>query len=135
MAKLPKLLLDQVVWILRPTHFADRDEFNAAVRDYHVRILDSDERWRPEERVLAVPKLLLCFECWEGEDQNDITLELATEDPEGWTTLDLLYAIHQQIVGHLQANDGTLGDHCFFEGLSLRSADADVPVYDLDLGS
>jgi hypothetical protein len=135
MPELPKRLLKNVVWMLRPILYTDREEFDAAVRSYHMRILKSDERWRPHERVLATPKILLCFECWEGDDQNDATVELATTDPEGWTNLDLLFAVHQRVADYLSTRDGSLGDHCFFEGLSLRSGKGDPPAYEIDLGS
>lgn len=135
MPDLPERLLKDVVWMLRPMLYVDREEFAAAVRGYHVRILGNDERWQPEVRVLAARRIHLCFECWEGEDQVDATVELAIEDPDGWTTLDLLFAIQQRVADYLASHDGTLGDHCFFEGLSLRSADRNPPVYDLDLGS
>ena len=135
MSDLPKRLLKDVVWVLRPILYTDREEFAAAVRDYHMAIVNSDDRWRPHERVLAARRISLWFECWEGDDEFEVTIELATEDPEGWTTLDLLFAVHQRVVDHLKADNATLGDHCFFEGLSLRSADDDPPSYDLFLGS
>ena len=135
MPELPKRLLKNVVWTMRPILYTDREEFNAAVRDYHLRIVKSDERWRPHERVLAAPRISLCFECWVDDDQIEATVELATEDPEGWTNLDLLFAVHQRVTDYLSSHQGTLGDHCFFEGLSLRSAKHEPPAYDLDLGS
>jgi hypothetical protein len=135
MSELPERLLKNVVWILKPTLYTDREEFDAAVRAYHTRILGSDERWRPHERVLAAPKVMLCFECWEGADEVDANVELATEDPEGWTALDLLFAIQQRVADYLAAHDGSLGDHCFFEGLSLHAPKWNPPGYNLDLGS
>lgn len=135
MSELPKRLLKNVVWTMRPVLFEDREEFNAAVRNYHMDIVNSDERWRPQERVLAAARISLCFECWVDDDQIEATVELATNDPEGWTTLDLLFAVHQRVTDYLSAHKGTLGDHCFFEGLSLRSDKREPPVYDLDLGS
>ena len=135
MPELPKRLLKDVLWMLRPILYTDREEFAAAVRDYHMRILDSDERWRPHERVLASRKITLCFECWKGDHEHEIELKLETQDPEGWTTLDLLFAVHQRVVDHLTSEGATLGDHCFFEGLSLRSGEQQPPVYDLRLGS
>jgi hypothetical protein len=135
MSELPKRLLKDVVWMLRPILYTDREELAAAVRDYHMAIVNSDERWRPHERVLAARRITLCFECWEGDDEFEIELELETQDPEGWTTLDLLFAVHQRVADHLTSDGATLGDHCFFEGLSLRSASDDPPSYYLNLGS
>ena len=43
MPDLPERLLKDVVWMLRPMLYVDREEFAAAVRDYHVRILGNDD--------------------------------------------------------------------------------------------
>lgn len=135
MAGFPKRLLSEVVWVLKPTEYADRASFEAAVRAYHVAILKSDERWQPDARVLSATKVQVGFECWVGEHERDVELELETDDPAGWTTLSLLFAIQQGVTGYLKANDGGLYDHCFFEGLSLGSTKAGRPSYSINLGS
>jgi hypothetical protein len=131
----PKRLLSEVVWIIKPKRYADQAALELAVREYHVAIMKSDERWQPDTRVLSAQKLEVGFECWIGDDQLDVEIELETADPEGWTTLELLFAIQQGIAGYLIANDGALYDHCFFEGLSLGSSKGARPSYSVNFGS
>jgi hypothetical protein len=131
----PDQLLRSLAWTCDDTVYASPEAFSTAIRDYQIAIFKSDERWRPDEVLLASPRVTVYFECWEGDDQFERPLELASDDPRGFTTLALMYGIHQGIAAHLRAHAATLGDHCFFEGLVRRDDDAEQPSYDIRFGS
>ncbi len=132
----PDSLLRSLAWTCDDTPYASPEAFAAAIRDYQIAIFKSDERWQPDEVVLASPRVSVYFECWEGDDQFDRRLDLVSDDPRGFTTLALMYGIHQGVAAHLRADGShSLGDHCFFEGLVHRRADAEQPSYDVRFGS
>lgn len=128
-----KRILSQVLWSFS-RRFDDRSSFDAAVRRYHLDIVKSDERWRPEALVVPCQMVRVHFEYWElepTEREVEETLALKTEHAAGFTALELLFQIHREVTTKLAPMDRK-----FFEGLSLRSADTDgVPFYWLSLGS
>ena len=132
---LPDRVLGQVVWTLKPLRYDDVDHFDASIRDYHGQILGDDDRWRPHERVALSPRLRLLFECHEADEPIEVGLELHCPDIDGWTNLDAMFAIQQAVAAYLIHHDASLGDHKFFEGLTLVDLHAEPPLYRLDLGS
>ena len=100
-----------------------------AVQEYHEE-LDADG-WQPEEVVLACKEVTVQYAYWEEEDETEEDFRL-TADGDGFTAGELLFKIHNRVVGHLENED-----HHFFEGLSLYkdAAPENRPFYFLGLGS
>ena len=126
-------VLSKVLWSF-VQQFDERSSFETAVRQYHLRIMKSDERWQPASLVLPCQVVRVHFEYWELEPierEVEETLELRTENSAGFTALELLFQIQRAVTTRLAPLDRK-----FFEGLSLKETDADgVPCYWLQLGS
>jgi hypothetical protein len=123
----PRELLGEVVWSFVGEPFASRAAFVEAVREYQLEILQQDT-WRPDAVVLRCPRVRVQHEY--GDEPDYERAELTADDGVAFTAGELLFKIHNAFVGQL-------GDHHFFEGLSLseETGAARVPVYDVDLGS
>ena len=132
MSELPRLIMNRVAWSLTGQPYTDRAAFEADVRQYHIDILDSDERWKPDELVIPAPRIGVAYE---GLDEQAMALderymELDAASPEGFTALDLLFQVHNAVVEELSKID-----HHFFEGFSLSSTGSEIPCYRLHQGS
>lgn len=131
----PDRILGSLAWSCSDDRYATPEALSAAIRRYHLAVFESDERWQPDELVLASPRVSVIFECWEGDDQRERRLELSCDDPRGFTALALIYGIHEGIAEHLQTYEASLGDHCFFEGLVRSDAPGEFPTYWVRFGS
>ncbi|MFV8749533.1 hypothetical protein ACNOYE_03155 [Nannocystaceae bacterium ST9] len=131
----PDRLLRDVLWVCGSRRYPSRTAFDAAVRDYEMRILQTAERWQPDELVLPVPRVDVQFMVWRGEEQVEPRLRLEASEPRGFTALDLLHQIHEGIAAWLDEHQANLYDHCFFEGLSRSGQPSEVPLYFVNFGS
>ena len=127
----PDTVLPGLCWSFRGGTYADRDAFDRKVRQYQIDTLEKD-CWAPQTVVLPCPRVRVAFMYWQGDDQLDGLLELVSDDGAGFTALELLFKIHNAVVGPLQGDN-----HCFFEGLGLHSNQAagKPPLYVLGQGS
>jgi hypothetical protein len=132
MAKeLPLRALGDVCWSFTGSPFATREEFDARVRQYQIRIRKRDSWW-PDEVVFPTPQVAVRYQCWRGDKQIEPVVSLVADDSGSFTAGELLFKLHNAVVEQLREID-----HHFFEGLSLagRTEDGKVPLYDLLQGS
>jgi hypothetical protein len=120
--------MKSVCWAFRRSH-PDRAAFVQAVRDYHIGILKTDERWRPDDVVIPAPRVSIIYDYWEGENQLDRVATFDADDGRGFTAGELLWKINEDAAPRLQQQD-----HVFFEGLGLNAKSAE-PAYYMRLGS
>lgn len=129
--KYPQEIMKDVRWAFYGGQYDTIGEFVNAVQEYHEE-LDADG-WQPEEVVLTCKEVTVQYAYWD-EDEEDETEEdfRLTADGDGFTAGELLFKIHNRVVGHLENED-----HHFFEGLSLYkdAAPENRPFYFLGLGS
>lgn len=129
--KYPQEIMTDVRWAFYGGQYDTIEEFMKAVQEYHEE-LDADG-WQPKEVVLACKEVTVQYAYWD-EDEEDETEEdfRLTADGDGFTAGELLFKIHNRVVGHLENED-----HHFFEGLSLYedAAPENSPFYFLELGS
>lgn len=129
--KYPQEIMSDVRWAFYGGQYDTIEEFMKAVQEYHEE-LDADG-WQPEEVVLACKEVTVQYAYWD-EDEEDETEEdfRLTADGDGFTAGELLFKIHNRVVGHLENED-----HHFFEGLSLYkdAAPENRSFYFLGLGS
>lgn len=125
----PKRIMKDIVWSFRES-YPDRVAFIDEVRDYHLAIVKSTDRWRPDEVVLTAPRVHITYEHWEGDDQLDRTTTFTADDGRAFTTGELLWKINEDAAPRLQNQD-----HKFFEGLDLGETEGNDPTYDMHLGS
>jgi hypothetical protein len=128
---LPERVLSRVYWSFRGGPFADRPTFNEEVRQYQIDIAEEDT-WSPDEIVIPCPQIRVVYVYWRGEEQLDGMVPLVSDDGEGFSAGELLFKLHNAVVGPLAGDN-----HCFFEGLTLHShqAEGKPPLYVLMQGS
>ena len=90
-------------------------------------------RWNPTELVLPNIKTITLW--YEGLDEeaealDEKSIELKTENPVGFSALDLLYTIHNAVVTEMNEID-----HHFFEGITLKSVENNHAVLEMWCGS
>jgi hypothetical protein len=130
-AGLPKLVLRGIQWSFIGEPFTDRTGFNHKVRHYQIDITGEDT-WRPNEVVLPCALVRVVYMCWAGDEQIEPVVELASDDGESFTAGELLFKLHNAVVGQLREIN-----HHFLEGLELHSNQAadKPPLYVLHQGS
>ena len=135
MSDLPDYLLKDVLWSCGRARHPSPAAFSAAVRQYHLDIIQKDT-WSPDEGVLPLAEVRIGFECWDadGEHEHEPIIQIKSDQPGQFTALGLLFAVCDGIAEHLDQNNRELFDHCFFEGLS-RAKTADPPLYWVRFGS
>lgn len=132
---LPPTALVAVVWsFCNGEQFADPEEFDRRVRDYHVRVTEEDT-WDPDEIALPVPRVRIAWFGVESPDDDEYTdylTELASENGAHFTARELLLKLNNTVAPHLEG-----ADHCYFEGLFLtdQMEEDGVPVYEMMQGS
>jgi hypothetical protein len=129
---LPARIMGDVLWAFRGKPFATQKEFEKVVRKYHLDILKSAERWKPNELAVPRGKVRVQYMCWRDGDQVEPVVLLASDDGKSFSQGELLYKIHNEVIADLRDLD-----HSFFEGLSLSksSLKEEVPLYFISLGS
>ncbi len=126
--QLPSEILTSVSWSFTGPLFLEKSRFVSEVNEWSVQC--GDTSWEPDRVVLPVPRVLVTYPS--ASDTGEETIELVSENGEYFTADDLLFKIHNAIVGDV----GNL-DHHFFEGLHLNSLPVagNPPLYQLWLGS
>jgi hypothetical protein len=109
----PQRLLEGVLWVFDSAHYSMVGAFAEAVREYQVKLTKNSSSWRPDEVVLRAHAVEVLCRVRRGDSDAEPTLTLETEHAEGFTGAELLWRLHEA----LSRED--LGDHRFFEGLSL----------------
>jgi len=117
--------------------YNDRGAFEEAVRRYDEGMKEGgpDQRpepWQPGEVVLRWPRVLIGYDLIPaGEDEEEDQLADLSADGEVFTAGELLYKLHNAVVGHLRDRE----QHRF-EGLTLFMATMDEgdPMYLLRQG-
>jgi hypothetical protein len=130
-AGLPKWVLREVQWSFIGESFTNRARFDYEVCQYQIEIRGEDT-WRPNEIVLPCPLVRVVYMCWEGDEQIEPVVELVSDDGESFTASELLFKVHNAVVGQLRETD-----HHFLEGFQLHSNQAAdrPPLYVLHQGS
>lgn len=129
--KYPQEIMTDVRWAFYGGQYDTIEEFMKAVQEYHEE-LDADG-WQPEEVVLACKEVTVQYAYWDEEEEDETEEDFRlTADGDGFTAGELLFKIHNRVVGDLENED-----HHFFEGLSLYkdAAPENRPFYFLGLGS
>jgi hypothetical protein len=129
---LPSRIMSDILWAFRGKPFASKQEFEEQVRQYHVKIVKSAERWKPEALAVQRPQVRVQYMCWRGDDEVEPVVLLESDDGASFSQGELLYKIHNATVEDLRHMD-----HSFFEGLSLHKqpSKGEAPLYFLSLGS
>lgn len=145
-------MLKNVLWSFSAKDYADREEFNRAVADYHDAIDSGKYHWQPAALATAAPKLFICYEAWihdkanlaanerllsaGSEPENGLynveilALLQADDEKVGFSHLELLHKTHQQM------RHKELADHHFFEGYSPFGEEVEgLPAYYVRCGS
>jgi hypothetical protein len=146
-------ILNQIAWNFTNTDYISIDEFNKDIKEYQDTIMGDEAYWNPEDVVVDSPEVHVFYEYWETgedpvfEDEKDVTESIESDEeydePDqkevivtfkadngtNFTALELMYKLHQR----LRQRD--LGDHTFFEGLSLEEDEEVQPLFYLNCGS
>jgi hypothetical protein len=128
-------IMANVAWRFAGARFTLADAFDRAVRQYHETVVKDPDAWRPTEIVVAAPRVRISYFgiATPGDvDYTDYSVELASQNGESFTALDLLFKLHNAVVDRLGE-----ADHCYFEGLLLKEAPSGTqpPLYELQQGS
>ena len=113
----PQSILGQICWSFAArSDYDTASEFGAAVLQYQIDITGNRNGWEPNEIILSFCRVGIH---WEGLDreQNEMINKydiVESSSSKGFTSLDLLYKVHQIMV-----EDCRLMDHCFFEGFDF----------------
>lgn len=129
--KYPKEIMEEVRWAFYGGQYDTVGEFVKAVQEYHEE-LDADG-WQPEEVALECKEVTVQYSYWDEKEEDETEEDFRlTADGDSFTAGELLFKIHNRVVGHLEEED-----HHFFEGLSLYkdAAPENTPFYFLELGS
>lgn len=133
--KLPAELMTEVAWSFfgREPLEGQRD-FEALVAA-HQEELGAPGRWRPSEVAIGVPRIRIRYFGVDPEDPEeyaDFEAELSSANGQSFTNGELLFKLHNKVVGHLRD-----AEHCYFEGLRLvgPAAGEGPPLYEMIQGS
>ena len=130
-AKLPHDILPDLPWSYHDQkRYADTRAFDAAVREH---VEEVGGTWHPTGRALAAASVRVRYEGVshpDAEEYEQLEVTLASDDPRGFTNLELFFKLHNAVVDHLSAVD-----HCFFEGLVLEEVVDGTPLYEMTQGS
>lgn len=128
---LPDVLMPGVLWsFVGDTHLT-RDGFVTAIQD-HERQVRGAVSWQPDRIVFRAPRIAVQYMCWDGDDQIEPLVELASDNGEYFTAAELLFKVHNAVVVQLRDID-----HHFFESFEfsgVRESDG-VAEYTLQQGS
>ena len=148
-------VLNKIAWNFNKK-ISTIDDFNQRVLQYQLDNMMDRACWKSDEIVIDSPVVDVAFMAWiekGGLAENEILLEEEGffEDEENsedglfqaemrarfeanngrnFTALELLYKLDKQM------KSKELGDHIFFEGLSLEGeGEGDIPLYYMGCGS
>lgn len=150
-----EIIMNSVYWSFNMEDYSSKEAFSTAVQEYHSDLEFNDSKWNPDEVVIQAPEINVCYEAWvdglqsllkneflvdedafsddnyeDGQYQVEIYAVLTASNGQYFTALDILYQISNQV------KNKELGDHTFFEGLSLsKEKENNLPIYFLYCGS
>jgi hypothetical protein len=113
-AALPNQVLGGVYWSFIGAPFADRADFDDEVRRYQIDIGGKDT-WQPDEVVIPCHRIRVVYMCWQGGEQIEPVIDVASDNGVSFTAGELLFKLHNAVVEQLRDIN-----HHFFEGLSLH---------------
>lgn len=123
---LPRELMREVLWTFIGPQIERLDAFCAEVRQYHLDIAHTDEAWRPDEVVLARPRVQVLYRCWRGQRQVEPVVKIAARDGASFTAGELLWRVHNAVRHDLHDMDAprsrSTGRAHRFGGRGARSA-------------
>ncbi|WP_118953214.1 hypothetical protein [Taibaiella helva] len=151
-------ILPEIAWAFKRKAYVNEQAFDQEIAAYQSAILKERARWNASQVVIPAAAIDVCYEAWikgkedlrpnetlldeeeafdedngdNGFYQVEVCARLKAANDVHFTALDLMYQLQQQ------TNNKELGDHIFFEGLTLsqeESFQSDVPLYYLDCGS
>lgn len=149
-------ILSNIYWAFNQEGFKSIEKYNAAIHQYQADIVQEKASWHPNEIIIQSPVIEIGYEAWvesinelqenetliddeaaafdednsdDGLYQVEICATLQASNGEHFTALELMYALQKQLQGK------ELGDHIFFEGLSLAETESEIPFYFINLGS
>lgn len=123
----PDSLLADIPWVLNDTAFDSVEALVKAVSEYYAE-LEMEEDWEPGKTAIDATTLTIITE---DHDDEEFSFEVK-RDGQSFSNGELLFKVHNGFAQLIK--DGVeLGDHCFFEGLSL--VDASQQKYACYLGS
>ncbi|KAA5531743.1 DUF1266 domain-containing protein [Paenimyroides baculatum] len=152
-------VLGDIVWAFQRKKYNDTTDFNNEIEEYQHLILKEKAIWQLEEIAINKPEIEICYEAWikgkeeiatnetllddeedafdednsdEGMFQVELCATLKAQNGKYFTNLDLMYQLEQQV------SNKELGDHIFFEGLTLNSNadhESEIPTFYIYCGS
>lgn len=152
-------VLGNTVWAFQRKKYSDANDFNIEIEKYQQLILKEKAVWQPEEIAINKPEIKICYEAWikgkeeiatnetlldeeedafdednsdEGMFQVELCATLKAQNGKYFTNLDLMYQLEQQV------SNKELGDHIFFEGLTVHSNadhESEIPTFYMYCGS
>jgi hypothetical protein len=124
----PREMMHNVFWSFTGPAYASQAEFVKVVSEYQAAI-EAESTWEPEEIVLRSPRVRVQHEY--GDGPEDDVVELTADNPEGFTSGELLFKVHNAFVDQFREWTN------FFEGFSLvreRRANP-IPLYEIEIGT
>lgn len=139
-------LLKHVAWNFTGKGFDNRADFNQAIANYQLAILDDPSGWNPDEIIVSAPEVDILYECYATDsepvfddetikadygEEKEIIARFTADNGASFSALELLYKLHQR----LQQRE--LGDHTFFEGLvpADETEKGQIPLFEVRCGS
>ena len=123
----PKQLMLETYWGFYGGKYASREEFIREAIDYNK---DLGKQWNPNETVLGCQNVTIQYSCWNNKENivQEQDFDLTADNPSGFTSGELLFKIHNEVVDLLEKDD-----YRFFEGLTLwkrkNNNHDSVPLY------
>ena len=122
-----KELMSNIYWGFYGGKYNSREVFIQEVVEYNT---DLGKVWNPDEIVLDCQNVTIQYSYWNNDKNNaeEKDFDLVSDNPTGFTSGELLFKIHNEVVDQLEKED-----YRFFEGLTLwkrkNNDDSDTPLY------
>ncbi len=129
----PEELMTKISWAFYGGQYESLEKFIQEVTDYNKNL---NKEWHPNESILACSDVTVQYSYWDDDEEDEVEddFNLIAENKSGFTTGELLFKIHNQVVDKLENED----NH-FFEGLTLwegeNYSNPQAPLYFLNIGS
>jgi hypothetical protein len=132
--KLPAELMHGIAWsFFGREPVEEQHALEALVAAYQIE-LGATDRWRPSDVAIEVPRIRVRYFGVNPDDPDEYTdyeAELSSANGQSFTNGELLFKLHNRVVGHLRD-----ADHCYFEGMRLvEPAGEEPPLYEMIQGS
>ncbi len=124
----PNEVMRTALWAFAGKPQENTEDFATVLKKYHTKAGIEESEWDPDEIVLPRPAVEVMYKCTKRRQKIEPILRLFAEGAEGFHALELLWKLHNGVVGDLRkADDNT------FEGIVLSQATIEdaVPRYRL----